>query len=126
MNSIRMKRIYEEPTQEDGYRILVDRLWPRGISKSRANLDKWAKEISPSTNLRKEFNHMPGKIDSFRVQYVSELDSNADAMDFVQDLREQLASQNVTLLYAAKDEQVNHAVILKEWLESAITTTDHK
>lgn len=121
MNTIQIKRIYEEPMPEDGYRILVDRLWPRGVSKERARLDKWAKELSPSTTLRKEFNHVPGKMETFRAHYLLELDSNDEALEFVHQLREQLLSQNITLLFAAKDEKVNHAVILKEWLEEAIS-----
>lgn len=120
MNTIKIKRIYEVPSELDGYRILIDRLWPRGISKENAQIDEWAKEIAPSTDLRKQFNHMPNLMDEFRAQYITELRENEHAGKFVNRLRELLIEQNVTLLYAAKNESVNHAVVLKDWLESTL------
>jgi uncharacterized protein YeaO (DUF488 family) len=117
MNEIRIKRIYEPSSEEDGYRVLVDRLWPRGVTKERADIDYWAKNISPSSLIRKEFNHRPELMDDFKIRYVIELDNNEYAMEFAGYIREKLDEGNATLLYAAKDEKINHAVILKEWLE---------
>lgn len=117
MNQIRMKRIYEASAEEDGFRILVDRLWPRGVSKEQANLDRWAKSIAPSTALRKEFNHQPSFMEEFQHKYLLELDHNKEATAFVDLVRHMLADRNVTLLFAAKDRNINHVVILKEWLD---------
>ena len=83
MGEIRIKRIYEPPSTEDGYRILVDRLWPRGISKEKAALDEWAKDISPSTELRKEFHHDPSRMEDFQLKYTYELDHNERAEEFI-------------------------------------------
>jgi uncharacterized protein YeaO (DUF488 family) len=118
MTSINVKRIYEEPSKEDGYRILVDRLWPRGFTKERAGIDEWAKQVSPSSDIRKEFHQNPVRMDSFRIKYILELENNKQTADFVNHINHKLKEGNVTLLYAAKDRAVNHAVILKEWLES--------
>lgn len=120
MNNLKIKRIYKPTSKEDGYRILVDKLWPRGISKERANLDKWAKEITPSDRLRKEFCHKPEFMKVFRENYLSELDNNEHAIGFVNLIKEKLEEGNVTLLYAAKDEENNHAIILREWIESML------
>lgn len=108
------KRIYEEPYEEDGYRVLVDRLWPRGVSKEQAQLDEWLKEIAPSPELREWFNHDPDRFDEFRQRYENELREKDEP---VKHLIEQANQQTVTLLYAAKDETHNHAVVLKEFLE---------
>lgn len=114
---IYLKRIYDESSEDDGVRILVDRLWPRGISKEKANLDEWLKEIAPSTELRKEFNHDPNKFPDFKQKYKEELklekqrEQLKELMEIVKDY------SNVTLLYAAKDEKYNQAVVLKEVLE---------
>ncbi|MCF2706719.1 DUF488 family protein [Arcanobacterium haemolyticum] len=98
-------------------RILVDRVWPRGVSRERAALDRWAKtEVTPSVDLRKWFAHDPAKFDEFREHYVAELDERDEARAFVADVREYLKHTNVTLLYAARDPQCNHAVILRDWL----------
>jgi uncharacterized protein YeaO (DUF488 family) len=109
--ALKTKRIYEPFETSDGYRILVDRLWPRGIKKEEAHVDKWLKEAAPSTVLRKWFNHEPEKWKAFVVKYHSELNSSA-AFD------ELLAAvgkhKTVTLLYAAKDEEHNHSLVLKE------------
>ncbi|MDZ7657704.1 DUF488 domain-containing protein [Fodinibius sp.] len=108
------KRIYEDYSEDDGYRVLVDRLWPRGVSKEEARLDKWCEEIAPSTELRKWFDHDPNKFEEFANRYKAELTEKGDLIDhLLKNSREQL----VTLLYAAKDEDHNHALVLKEFLE---------
>lgn len=110
---INIKRIYEQPSQEDGIRILVDRLWPRGISKEKAAIDLWLKEIAPSTDLRKWFAHEPEKWNAFQQQYDLELQANTAA---VSKIKEYLEKGHVTLLYAAKDELHNEAIVIKEFL----------
>ena len=121
MSNIKIKRVYEAFSENDGYRILVDRLWPRGIKKEELIFDKWAKEITPSPEIRKFFNHVPENMDEFKMRYNFELDNNAYIRDIVNLIKEKLKIGNVTLLYAAKDEVYNHAVILKEWLEKALS-----
>ena len=111
-----IKRIYENPSNEDGYRILVDRLWPRGISKDRAKLYKWAKEITPSTELREKFGHMEDKFDWFKKEYVKELGKNPETKNFIREVKTLLSKDNVTFLYAAKDPKTNHAVVLKNYI----------
>jgi uncharacterized protein YeaO (DUF488 family) len=114
-SQIRLKRIYEEPAAEDGQRILVERLWPRGLSKERARLDLWLKEVAPSDALRRWFAHDPQKFAEFRLRYERELQSGAAATAFEQLLA--LARQGpLTLLYAARDEQHNNAVVLRDLL----------
>ena len=117
---LQIKRIYEAPGSNDGCRILIDRLWPRGLGKQQAALDDWVASIAPSTPIRKEFNHEPGKMEVYREKYVAELDHNPDAMTFILSLAEKLKQNNVTLLYGARDEKYNHAVILKDWLEEKL------
>lgn len=112
-----IKRIYESPSDDDGYRILVDRLWPRGVSKEDAQLDEWLKEIAPSSELRQWFDHEPDKFDSFRTRYEAEL---SDKEELINKLIDKAGEQTVTLLYAAKDETHNHAVVLKEFLQSHV------
>lgn len=119
--SIQIKRIYEEPSDEDGYRVLVDRLWPRGVSKEQAQLDEWLKEIAPSTELRKWFDHDTNKFDEFAERYKGEL---ADRKEGVHHLLETAAEQHVTLLYAAKDENHNHALVLKNFLKNRANKTE--
>ena len=114
---LKMKRIYEQPSAEDGYRVLVDRLWPRGVAKTAAKIDYWAKEITPSTALRKTFNHDAETFAAFRQAYLYELETNRQGEAFLQLLREKLATGPVTLLYAAKNEQINHVVVLMEWIK---------
>ena len=109
MQTLAIKRVYEAPAQSDGIRILVDRLWPRGISKVRAQLDDWMKDIAPSPKLRIWFNHEPEKFGEFSRLYREELEGNAG----VQKIREMLKTKNVTLVYAAKDPMVNHAIVLR-------------
>lgn len=114
MGMIRIKRIYEPAAPTDGERVLVDRIWPRGVSKDAAKLDFWLKEIAPTTSLRKWFGHDPSRFDEFRERYCDELGSNTDA---VSELRRIAARGDVTLLYAAHDEHVNHAVVLADYIK---------
>ena len=112
---IRLKRAYEPSKKDDGFRVLVDRLWPRGVSKSSARIDLWLKEIAPSAALRKWFGHDPLKWDTFRARYFRELQKNPEA---VAQLNEIIRNGPVTLLFAAKDQEHNNAAALKEYLES--------
>ncbi len=112
--SIRIKRAYEAPSKSDGFRILVDRLWPRGVKKEDARIDLWMKDLAPSDELRKWFGHEPEKWDEFRKRYAKELAAREDALH---DLSSRAAKGTVTLVYAAKDEEHNNAVALKEHLE---------
>ena len=108
-----IKRIYEAPQRGDGARILVDRLWPRGVSKERAKLDAWLKEIAPSTELRKWFGHDPEKWGEFKKKYKRELTKNEEA---VEEIRRIARKRKVTLVYGAKDEAHNEAVVLRDFL----------
>ena len=110
-HTVKIKRIYEKPEANDGYRMLVDRLWPRGITKKAAALDQWNKEIAPSTELRKWFGHQPEQFEEFTQKYKDELATKADELDKIKILSQ---AQNLTLLYAAKDKQINHAKVLLE------------
>ncbi|MDE2088814.1 MAG: DUF488 domain-containing protein [Gammaproteobacteria bacterium] len=111
---LKLKRVYEAPGKGDGFRVLVDRLWPRGVSKDQARVGLWLKEIAPSDALRKWFGHEPAKWDEFKRRYFKELDGEAE---LVQTLRGQAAKGAVTLLYGAKEERFNNAVALKEYLD---------
>lgn len=111
--NIQIKRVYEKPLKEDGKRILVDRLWPRGLTKEKASIDLWLKEIAPSTELRKWFGHDPGKWNEFQKRYCQELKNNESEVSL---LKEQLKHGKVTLVYGAKDEEHNEALVLTEWL----------
>lgn len=111
---VHIKRVYEAPAAEDGKRILIDRLWPRGLTKEKARIDLWLKDIAPSAELRTWFGHDPEKWDEFQKRYRSELDSNAEV---VGKLRTEIQSETATLVYSAKDEQHNDAVVLKAYLE---------
>jgi uncharacterized protein YeaO (DUF488 family) len=113
MTSIRIKRAYEEPDREDGTRILVDRLWPRGLTKEKAKVDLWLKDVAPSTELRKWFAHDPGKWAEFQSRYEEELKRNKEQVAL---LRQEAAKGTVTLIYGAKDQQHNEAVILQRLL----------
>ncbi len=113
MANIRIKRAYEEPGREDGTRILVDRLWPRGLTKEKARVDLWLKDVAPSTELRKWFAHDPGKWAQFQSRYQEELKRNKDLLSL---LRQEAAKGTVTLVYGAKDQQHNEAVILQRLL----------
>lgn len=117
MNEFRCKRIYEPAADTDGFRVLVDRLWPRGIRKENARINLWSKEIAPSKELRKWFSHDPAKYDAFEALYRQELNRNPASQEFKNLCMQKVQDQQVTLLYGAKDEKYNHAVVLKEWLE---------
>lgn len=114
---ILLKRIYEPVAETDGYRVLVDRLWPRGIKKEAAQLSAWAKDITPSTEIRRLYHRGEMPFEGFSEAYLEELETGAAAAAFVRQCRELLRTQNVTLLYAAKNEQENHALVLREWLQ---------
>jgi uncharacterized protein YeaO (DUF488 family) len=113
---IRMKRVYEQPSETDGVRILVDRLWPRGLTKERAAVDLWLKEVAPSTELRKWFGHDPARWEEFQSRYRKELREARDTLDL---LRRQGEEHTVTLVYGARDQQHNEALVLKQLLEAA-------
>ena len=119
MNSIeiKLKRVYERPSKDDGFRVLVDRLWPRGVSKADASLASWMKEIAPSDELRRWFDHDPDKWDEFRRRYEMELEANRN---FVELLKGRIAAGPVTLVYAARNAEYNHAVALRDYLTRVI------
>lgn len=117
MTTIKIKRVYEPMTKTDGFRILVDRLWPRGIKKEDAHIDVWLKEIAPSAELRKWFNHEPEKWEAFSKKYLAELQNSNTAEQLLQLVKEH---RIVTLVFGAKDQQHNQAVVLKEFLEEKI------
>ena len=111
---IKLKRVYEKPEEADGTRILVDRLWPRGLTKQRAAADLWLKEIAPTTELRKWFGHDPKKWKEFRRRYQAELKSHPDALGVI---KSKASEGTVTLLYGARDQEHNEAVVLQQLLE---------
>jgi uncharacterized protein YeaO (DUF488 family) len=114
---IAIKRVYEKPSRSDGWRVLVDRLWPRGLSKPRAHVDLWLKELAPSEQLRKWFGHRPEYFAAFRKRYLQEL-GKAEASRALEKLHQLAAGdRKLTLVFAAKDEQHNNATVLKELLE---------
>ncbi|WP_026815188.1 DUF488 domain-containing protein [Arenibacter certesii] len=115
MVNIGIKRIYDAPEERDGYRILVDRIWPRGVSKEDAELDEWAKEIAPSDKLRKWFDHDPDKFMEFDKRYRLELQEKEEKLN---ELREKAKENMLTLLYGAKDTEHNQAIVLKKILEN--------
>jgi uncharacterized protein YeaO (DUF488 family) len=110
---IRLKRVYAPPAPDDGVRVLVDRLWPRGLSKSEAAVDRWLKELAPSAELRRWFGHDPARWDEFRRRYQAEL---AQATDLLDELRALARGRRVTLLFSAKDEAHNNAMVLRDVL----------
>ncbi len=112
--TIKLKRVYETPAKEDGTRILVDRLWPRGLTKEKAHVDLWLKEIAPSTELRKWFSHDPAKWAEFQTRYKAELKNNPEQVVL---LKKEAAKGKTTLLYGAKDEQHNEAIVLQQLLQ---------
>lgn len=119
MTKLILKRIYDKDLPS-GYRVLVDRLWPRGMSKERADLDLWAKEIAPSAELRKWFGHDPEKYAEFKSKYLAEIKTNPYTDEFLTSLTEALKKQDVLILYSAKDQEHNDAVVLMEYLNSKI------
>jgi uncharacterized protein YeaO (DUF488 family) len=112
--SIRLKRVYDKPTKADGRRVLVDRIWPRGLKKNEARIDQWLKEIAPSAKLRKRFRHDPDRWKEFKKRYAAELD---DQRENVEQLARASEKCTVTLLFGAKDTKHNNAVALKEYIE---------
>ena len=114
MAEIRLKRAYEKPAPDDGLRVLVERLWPRGLSKDHAAVDLWMKDIAPSPELRRWFNHDPAKWDEFQRRYHAELRQKKDLVD---ELRQKCRDRTVTFVYAARDEEHNSALLLRAYLE---------
>lgn len=121
---VKIKRVYDEPARGDGYRVLVDRLWPRGIKKENLSFNEWPKEVCPSTEIRKFFNHDPKKFSAFRRLYMQEL-RQAESQKKIQELVQMAKKKNLTLLYAAHDHEINHARILKEVIDKAILSKTH-
>ena len=113
-------RVYDVVPTEPGYRVLVDRLWPRGVLKEALHPDLWAKDIAPSTELRKWFGHDEARFDEFERLYRRELDSNGDAAAFVDAIAARLANEDVLLLYAARNPNCNHAIVLRDWLNEKV------
>ena len=115
MAHIKTKRVYEGKTRADGFRVLVDRVWPRGVSKQRAQVDVWLKSVGPSTELRKWFDHDPKKWSAFKKRYFTELDDGPVGLD---QLLGHVSDRVVTLVFSARDTQHNQAVALREYLEA--------
>jgi uncharacterized protein YeaO (DUF488 family) len=113
MSNVNIKRIYDPYSESDGYRILIDRLWPRGIKKENAYIDKWLKEVAPSTELRKQFNHQPEKWAQFVPAYIAELKKSPAIGELLSDTRKH---DTVTLLFAASDAGHNHALVLQQFV----------
>jgi len=114
---IRLKRAYEPASPTDGYRVLIDRLWPRGISKEQAKLDEWEKELAPSTELRKWFGHEPSRFDEFRRRYIDQLRGERSRLSA---LRRRAREGTLTLVYSAHDEEHNDAVVLADVLRRGL------
>jgi uncharacterized protein YeaO (DUF488 family) len=112
---IKIKRAYESPNDSDGYRILVDRLWPRGISKEKAKIDYWPKALAPSTELRRWYGHDPEKWSEFKSRYFAELNGNPE---LVRELLQHIRKGRVTFVYSSKEQRLNNAVALKDYIDS--------
>lgn len=110
---VRLKRAYEPAARSDGYRVLIDRLWPRGVSKEQAQLDEWARELAPSSELRRWFGHDPARFDAFRRRYLDELAAQGTKL---RELRGRAREGTLTLVYGARDSEHNDAVVLAELL----------
>lgn len=121
-NPVQTKRVYDEPAASDGYRVLVDRLWPRGVKKSDLKYDLWLKDITPSSSLRKWVHEDKTRWAEFTKRYCAELDKEPDAVDLLLD---NARHGSVTLLYATKDESHNHANVLRDYLISRLNDSDH-
>lgn len=113
---VRAKRVYDPAEPGDGYRVLIDHVWPRGVSRERAHLDEWARELAPSDRLRKWFDHVPDRFGKFRSRYRSELAAHGEHLD---ELRRRASDGPLTVLYAARDQEHNNAVVLVELLKDA-------
>ena len=114
---IKIKRVYDKPAKSDGYRVLIDRIWPRGLTKSDARIDEWLKEIASSTGLRKWFNHDPAKWEQFKKKYAAELKEHREELE---KLARESRKRTVTLVFGAKDTAHSNAMALKEYLERKI------
>ncbi|MGI0087627.1 MAG: DUF488 domain-containing protein [Nitrosotalea sp.] len=112
---IKIKRVYEASSEEDGFRILIDRLWPRGLSKKSAQIDAWLKDIAPSDNLRKWFSHDPKKWTEFKKRYHKELEEKKDIISKIKSLEKE--KKTITFLYSAKDKEHNNAVFLQGYIQ---------
>jgi uncharacterized protein YeaO (DUF488 family) len=110
---VRLKRAYDDVAATDGYRVLIDRIWPRGVSRDRARLDEWARELAPSSELRRWFGHEPAKFEEFRRRYAEELAAHEDKLD---ELRRRAGEGTLTLVYGARDTEHNDAVVLADIL----------
>ena len=121
MGQVDIKRVYEQAADEDGIRILVDRLWPRGVSKERAALSGWLKDVAPSPDLRRWWHHDPDRFEDFARRYRTELDDNPALEDLLSIVREH---DRTTLVYAAKNPAVNHALILRDYIRQALEKED--
>ena len=110
---VRVKRVYDPLEPGDGYRLLIDHVWPRGISRERADLDEWARELAPSDEVRRRFDHVPERFDEFRVRYRKDLAAHATRLE---ELRRRARSGPLTIVYAARDREHNNAVVLAELL----------
>lgn len=119
MNELKIKRVYAPESEDDGYRILVDRLWPRGESKVKADLGEWAKQAAPSADLRKAFHSHSEDFEAFRKDYLAQLNASDEAKALKAEVLDKLKTGNVTLVYGSKDEHENNAVVLKDWIEQA-------
>ena len=113
MRDVQIKRIYDPAEPGDGYRVLVDHVWPRGVSRERARLDEWARELAPSDELRKWFSHVPERFDEFRTRYRRELAAHAELLD---ELGDHATNGRLTIVYAARDREHNNAAVLAELL----------
>ncbi len=120
---IKIKRVYDQPSQDDGKRILVDRLWPRGLTKEDAQIDEWIKEIAPSNELRKWFNHDPNRWGEFKNRFFAEL---LGQREMVEGVINAARKGTVTLLFGSKEERFNNAVALKEYIEARIDASERK
>ena len=125
-HELRLLRVYELSDSTEGYRVLVDRLWPRGIRKENLRLDCWAKEVAPSPELRKWFGHAEEHFNEFTSLYRAELDENSASRSFAQELLSALEQQDVLLVYAAKNPACNHALILRDWLLDQMKETEYE
>ena len=120
---IKIKRVYDEPSRGDGKRILIDRLWPRGIKKEDARIDEWIKEVAPSSELRKWFDHDPNKWGEFKKRFFTELHGKQDVVDGIISAARK---STVTLLFGSKEERFNNAVALQEYIESRVKASERK
>ena len=120
---VRLKRAYEAESADDGYRVLVDRLWPRGVSKKQAQLDQWEKDLAPSSKLREWFGHDPGRFPEFRRRYIDELRANAPRL---RELRRRARLGTLTLVYSARDSEHNDAVVLAEVLRRGLPKSERQ